>query len=536
MPDGRSPGPPGLRRNADFGWLWAGQAASQFGEQATLIIVPLIAILTLHASSGQVGLLRAVGQAPLLLLTLLAGAWVDGWRARTVMALADAGRAVVLGGLAVAIYAGLLGLPALLAAAFAVGSLSVFFDVAYQASLVRLVRRDQLVAGNSALEGTRSAAQVSGVGLGGVLATALPAGLAAAACAPLFALSSLSIRRIRHESPPVRHQRRRHLRQQIGEGLRFVAGHRLLRAVGLAAAAFQFFFAATMTLLLLFLTRELHLAGTAVGLVLAATGPGALAGSLLAARLPGRLGYGAVLVGAAALGEGVMLCVPGLRGPAAVTIPVLVAVIFVFGACGQLVDVTVMAIRQAVTPDGMQARVSATITFAGMGLAPLGSLAGGFLGQQWGVRASLLAAVAGMMLSPAVMAASPLVRLGRTLPAVSPDDSVADGKSLAGDEIVRLPWAFHPAWATGKDVSRRSSRLRILPAAFFGKSGTRITSRGFLNEASRSRQWLISSPGVTSAATTNARTDSPHSGSGTPMTAASATEGCVSSTSSTSRG
>jgi predicted MFS family arabinose efflux permease len=286
--------------------------------------------------------------------------------------------------------------------------MSVLFDVAYQASLVRLVHRDQLVQGNSALEGSRSAAQTGGLGLGGLLATVLPAPIAVASSVPLFALSSMSIHRIRHESSPELPQRPRRVWRQIHEGLRFVAGNRFLRAVGLAAAAFQFFFAATMTLLLLFLTRELHLAGAAVGLALAATGPGALVGSLLAARLAGRFGYGTVLVSAAVLGEGILLCVPALHGPAAVTIPVLVAVIFVFGASGQLVDVTVMAIRQAVTPDGMQGRVSATITFAGMGLAPLGSLLGGFLGQDCGLRVSLLATTAGMMLSPALMASSPL--------------------------------------------------------------------------------------------------------------------------------
>jgi hypothetical protein len=183
--------PPGLWRNAGFRRLWVGQTASQFGEQATLIILPLTAILTLHASAGQLGILRAVGQAPLLLLTLFIGAWVDGWRTRTVMVLADAARAVVLSGLAAAILLGLLGLPVLLAAAFAVGSMSVFFDVAYQASLVRLVKRHQLVQGNSALEGSRSAAQISGLGLGGLLATVLPAPIAVASSVPLFALSSL---------------------------------------------------------------------------------------------------------------------------------------------------------------------------------------------------------------------------------------------------------------------------------------------------------------------------------------------------------
>jgi MFS family permease len=379
--------------------------------------LPLIAVVALHASAGQLGVLRAVGQAPLLLLTLFAGAWVDGWRTRTVMVLADAVRAVVLSGIAAAVFMGWPGLPVLLMAAFAVGSMSVFFDVAYQASVVRLVERRQLVQANSALEASRSAAQVSGVGLGGLLATVLPVSAAIASSVPLFALSSLLIHQVRHEPAPERPQRPRRVWRQIHEGLRFVAGNGFLRAVGLAAAAFQFFFAATMTIMLLFLTRELHLAGTAVGLTLAAAGPGALAGSLLAARLPGRFGYGTALVSAAVLGEGVMLAVPALHGPATVTIPVLAAIIFVFGACGQLADVTVMAIRQAVTPDGMQGRASATITFAGMGLAPLGSLAGGILGQECGLRVSLLVTAAGMMLSTVLMASSPLIRLGRALPA-----------------------------------------------------------------------------------------------------------------------
>jgi predicted MFS family arabinose efflux permease len=293
----------------------------------------------------------------------------------------------------------------------------VFFDVAYQVSVVRLVERGQLIPANSALEASRSAAQVSGVGLGGLLATALSVPAAVASAVPLFALSFLSIRRIRHEPAPERPQRRRHVWEQVREGLRFVAGHRYLRAVGLASAAFQFWFAAAMTILLLFLTRELHLTGTAVGLVLAAAGPGALAGSLFAARLPRRFGYGAVLVSAAALGDGAMLAVPALHGPAIATIPVLAAAFFLSGAGGQLVDVMIMAIRQAVTPDGMQGRASATITFVGMGLTPFGSLAGGILGQGLGLRAGLLAAAAGMMLSPAILAASPLIRLGRTLPA-----------------------------------------------------------------------------------------------------------------------
>lgn len=408
-----SAAPSSVWRDADFRRLWAGQSASQLGEHTTLVVLPLVAVLTLHADAGQLGVLRAVGQAPILLLSLLAGAWVDRWRARTVMVLTDAARAVVLGAAAVAGLLGLLGLPALFVVAFTVGALSVLFDVAYQASLVRLVGRDQLLQGNSALEGSRSAAQIGGPALGGALVSSLSAPVAVASGAFFFAASFVSLRRIRRaESVPHHHERA----PRIREGLRFVAGHALLRAVCLASAAFQFSFAATMTVYLLFLPRELHLPGATIGLALAATGPGALLGSVLAARLPGRYGHGVVLVSAAVLGNGALLWVPALHSSSAVTVPALLAVNFVFGTFGQLVNVTVMSVRQAVTPDGMQGRAAATITFAGMGLTPLGSLLGGVLAQGWGLRTGLLVAAAGMMLSPAVMAASPLVRLGRKLP------------------------------------------------------------------------------------------------------------------------
>ncbi|MEU3985299.1 MFS transporter [Streptomyces sp. NPDC026672] len=407
-----------LWRDADFRRLWVGQTVSQLGEHTSLVVLPLFAVLTLNAGAGQLGVLRAVGQAPILLLSLLAGAWVDRWRTRTLMVLTDAGRALALGAAAVAGLLGGLGLPALLVVAFVVGALSVFFDVAYQASLVRLVRRDQLVRGNSALEGSRSAAQIGGPALGGVLVSVLSAPIAAASSAVFFALSFLSIRRIGHrESVPERSERPPRVLRRIHEGLRFVFGDHSLRTVCLASAAFQFSFAAVMTVYLLFLPRDLHLSGTVIGLALAATGPGALLGSLLAARLPGRFGHGAVLVCAAALGDGVFLFVPVLHGSSMMTFAVLVTVNFVFGAFGQLVNVTVMAVRQTVTPDGMQGRAAATINFVGMGLTPLGSLLGGFLAEVWGTRTSLLVTAAGMLLSPTLMALSPLARLGRTLPA-----------------------------------------------------------------------------------------------------------------------
>ncbi|MGI5520838.1 MFS transporter [Micromonospora sp. CA-259024] len=406
-------------RDPNFRGLWAGQTASQWGEQTTLVLLPLIAVLTLHVDAQQLGILRAVGQAPQLLLALLVGVWVDGWRTRTVMVLSDVGRALTLGGVAVVAFIGGLGLWALLVVVFVIGTLSVFFDVAYQASLVRLVKREQLLQGNSAIEASRSAAAMGGPALAGTMSSLLAAPLAVASSVLLFVVSFLAIAGIRwHESIPQQPGSAQRMWRRVHDGLRFVAGDTVLRAVCLASAAFQFFFAALMTAYLLFLPRELHLSGAVIGLALAATGPGALVGALLAGRLPRRLGYGPVLVAAAAIGDGVMLCLPALRGSSMITVCALIAVNLVFGAGGQLVNVTIHAVRQAVTSDFMQGRVAATITFAGMGLAPLGALTGGILAEHWPLRTTLLITAAGMMVSPLSMVLSPLGRLGRTLPAL----------------------------------------------------------------------------------------------------------------------
>jgi MFS family permease len=111
--------------------------------------------------------------------------------------------------------------------------------------------------------------------------------------------------------------------------------------------------------------------------------------------------------------------VPALPADSPATVLTLIVINVVFGAGGQLVNVTVMAIRQTITPDVLQGRVAATITFVGMGVTPLGSLLGGLLAGQWPLRAALACTAAGLLLSPLLIATSPLARLGRTLPSTA---------------------------------------------------------------------------------------------------------------------
>lgn len=266
----------GLWRNRDFVKLWIGQTASQLAAQGSQVILPLVAVIGLGAGTHQLGALRAAQQAPVLLFSLFAGVWADRRQARDLMVLADVGRLLVLAAVPVAYVLGALDLPVLVVVAFAAGTCTVCFDVAYQAALPRLIERDRLPQGNSLLEASRSAAQIAGPAVGGGLMSMLSGPVAVVVAASFFALSSLSIARIRHRaSPPARTGPRSSTPRQIRDGIRFVARDALLRTVGLAACVYQFCFAALMTTYLFFLPHTLRLSGVATGIALA--GPGSFA-------------------------------------------------------------------------------------------------------------------------------------------------------------------------------------------------------------------------------------------------------------------
>src|SRR4051794_10523257 len=109
----------GLRRHLglvcehDFRQLFVANTISQMGSQISLLALPLVAVLALHASNFEVGALAACGTLAFLLVGLPAGAWVDRMRRRNVLIVGDVGRAIVLGSVPLAWALGVLSMPQL---------------------------------------------------------------------------------------------------------------------------------------------------------------------------------------------------------------------------------------------------------------------------------------------------------------------------------------------------------------------------------------------------------------------------------------
>jgi MFS family permease len=427
----------GLWGNRDFLHLWGAESVSQVGSQITLVALPLAAALELDASASQMGILTAAGTLPYLMVGLFAGVWVDRMRRRPILLAMDLGRAATLLIIPIAWILDLLRIELLYAVAFFVGIQSLFYEVAWASFLPVVVRRDQLVEGNSKLHGSASAAQVAGPGAAGILVGVITAPFAILVDAFSFLISAFTLSRIRTDEPaPERHSEEHVIREMV-EGLRAVFGNASLRAMALSAAFNGFFGYMFLAVYILYMVEDLGLSSTEVGLVFSLGGLGAVIGAIIAEPVKRRIGIGpAVVVGRVLFGVGGLMVPLAVRFPSA-EVPIVLSAEFLQWLVLVLAIINEVSLRQAIVQHRMLGRVSATMRFMNTGTVPLGALAGGFLGEQIGLRGTLVVGVIGMFVGAFWVWASPL-RSMRTEPE-NPDDFAFDIDLPEGEELARSP-------------------------------------------------------------------------------------------------
>ena len=438
----RSPWPHGgLWRHRDFLKLWSAETVSQVGSQVSGLALPLVAIITLEASAFQVALLGVVDFLPFILISLPAGVWVDRLPRRPILIVGDLGRAALLLSIPVAYELDALSMGQLYVVGFIVGTLTVFFDVAYQSYLPSLVDRDRLVEGNSKLEVSRSAAQLAGPAMAGGLVELLTAPVAVLVDAVSFIASGLFVLGIRkREETPERAPGRSPfagMRAELSEGLRYVLGHRYLRWIAASTATFNFFGSVMFAILLVYAVRTLGLSPGAIGVVLAVANIGYLVGAVLSGRLTRRIGVGPTIIVGSAAGAGSLL-IP--LAPVSAPIPWLIAAELIISFGLPVYNITQVSFRQAITPERMQGRMNSVMRFIVWGVMPIGSLLGGAIASTIDLRAAIWIGAVGMSFAFLPVLLSP-VRSLREMPEPVveplPSQAAAAGGELAPTHPVR---------------------------------------------------------------------------------------------------
>jgi MFS family permease len=401
-----------LWRHPDFLLLWSGQTISQAGSQVSQLAIPTVAILVLHASAFEVGLLTSLEFLAFLVLGLVAGVYADRLRRRPIMIVTDLGRALVLASIPVAYFAGSLTMYQLYVVALVTGVCTVFFDIAYQSYLPALIDRTDLVEGNSKLEVSNSGAQIVGPAIAGFLIQVLKAPAAVAVDAASFLVSVVSVALIRKPEPapePATETGQIGFRAEMAEGIAVVFKNPYLRRIAGCNATSNFGTNMGFAVYLIFCYRELGLSPGTVGLVFAVISVGWLAGAFLATPMARRFGVGPTLL--------ISITVSGLAAfltPLAhfgFAVPVLI-ISGLLGTVGvPIYNINQVSMRQAITPDRVQGRMNATMRTIVWGTIPVGAFLGGVLGTLIGIIPTLLVGAALGTLSGLWIAFGPVIKL-----------------------------------------------------------------------------------------------------------------------------
>jgi MFS family permease len=419
---------PSLWQQADFLKLWAGQTVSELGTVVTRTAVPLVALLVLGAGPWELAVLLIVTSAGVLLVGLIAGAWVDRLRRRPLLILDDVLRAVLLFSIPLAYALGSLRMEQLYVVMFLESCLGALFHAAYPAYVPTLIGRDRLVEGNSKLATSSSIAEIGGPGLAGTLVQLVSAPFAILVDAVSFVVSAASLLLIRAPEPPrPPRETTTRIAHEIVEGLRVVRRHAIVFPLAARSVPAHVFGAFYGVLYSIYLLRELHLDPFLLGIVISAGGVGSLVGSLFASRVVNAMGIGRALVSTAIAASALGVLTPLAQGPVALAALMVFLPQLVGDGLQTIEGVAEVSLVQGVVPDRILGRVNATLDVLSHGLAyPLGALVAAFIAEQIGVRGAVAVGWAGMALSILFVVFSPVPRLrsARDFLAAQPADAV----------------------------------------------------------------------------------------------------------------
>ena len=406
----------GLWRHPDFVRLWAGETVSIFGSLVGGLALQFTAVLWLDATPLQLSLLLGSQFVPGFAVGLFAGAWVDRLHRRPILIAADVGRALALLTIPLAAVFGLLTIGQLYVVALVANSLSVFFDVAYEAYLPTLVEPEELVEGNSKLTASASVAEFGAFSASGWLVQLLTGPGAILVDALSFVWSAVFVGRIRTPEPPrAPHHERQHIRLEIREGIVLVAQTPLLRSLAVTNLIRMLSTRMLGVVYLLYLNREVGFGPGLLGMIFAVGGLTSLAGAAMAGRSSSFGGLGSALVLSSFLIAAGTFFMPLAASVSIVGAACLVANQLITDPAWTFYDINSVSLRQTITPKRLLGRMNASILFVEFGAMLAGTALGGVLGEVIGLRETLFVAVGGMALSAVWLLFSPVARL-RSMP------------------------------------------------------------------------------------------------------------------------
>lgn len=399
--------------SASYWKLWAASTISNLGDGIFLVGLPLLAARQTRSATA-ISLISVAAALPWLILSLPVGALVDRGDRRRLMVRADLVRAAAVGVLAILAATGNVEIWMLWAAAALLGIAEVFFDNAAQAILPSIVEPELLERANGRRYSAEMAANTFiGTPIGGILFAAA-IWLPFATDAGSFLVAALLVLSLRGSFRPAdatsttntntatntaTNTQAPTMRDDIGEGLRWLWNHHLLRGIAMALGLSNLGFQMSQAVFVLFAQDELGVGERWFGVLLGLMGLGAIIGGLLGARIVRWLGTSAAMYTA------MVVWIVSLITIAAFPHTWVVAVVSMIEAVAVTVwNVVTVSLRQRIVPDRLFGRVNSVYRWFGWGTIPIGALLGGQIARLYGLRATYVAGAALVFVALLVLA------------------------------------------------------------------------------------------------------------------------------------
>ncbi len=372
-----APRAPSPWRNRDYLLLLSGQSVSALGSYISGLAYPLLALALTH-SPAQAGLVSVGSFVSYLAFSLVAGVWVDRLDRRAIMVACAAGQALVAGSIPLAAALGHLSVPHLVVASAASTACYIFFGVAEGAALPRVLPPAQVPAAVARNEVVQSASALGGPPLGGLIYQALGRTAPMLLDAISYAVSALSLALLRTPLQEERAAAPRHIGREVADGLAWLRGQALVRAIMIYSGALFFVINASRFVLIV-LARARGASASDVGLLLAVGSAGGLLGSLATVRAGARIPFRRVIIGG--LWGQAALCLLYAVAP---TTWALAAVWAGMSFAWPLYNAPTFGRQIALTPDEMQGRIQSVGGLLFFGPSTLSAAVAGVLLQTVG--------------------------------------------------------------------------------------------------------------------------------------------------------
>lgn len=419
---------PTLLRDRSFRIVWLVEIIAVSGGHISHLALPIIASTLLHASAYQMGLLIACQALPFALLSLPSGVWVDRMSKVRLLIWTFIGLILALASLPITYWVGKLSMPVIYVVGFAIGCVMTVFGTAHQVLVTHIVGRSRLVDAYRIIQTSESMIRLAAPGIAGVLIEWLGAPRAVTIEVMVLVFACLLFAQI-HEPDSAKGNAVStggpSMLSQIKEGLHYCWQDPALRAMAIVAAAWQILFHGFLAMQVLFATRVLHMGAGQIGFVHIAGGIGALVAAVLVKHLNHRLGPGSVMVAGLMLTTLMWIAFAVIPAPYPYNMIGMGAALFFFDLGAVAFFINYISMRQIMTPDALLGRVTATMRWAAVSMAPLGAILTGLLAEWVGLRITLatlgllgVGATLGLALYKPFRQASSAALSAKVLPAV----------------------------------------------------------------------------------------------------------------------